>query len=317
MTAGRDLPLQRDRSGFVRQHGHRLHRHGNHIYFVRRPGRIPRAAAQPVDRRDGHVQRATLKTAGTATLTATDAANSLGGTSGPISVNAGALAHFLVVGAPTTVAAGGNVNFTVTAQDSFNNTVTGFTGTVHFTTTDAAATPPPDSTLASGTGQFSVTLKTVGPQTLTATAGAATGTSNPITVISNGVLAQFAITGAPSSTTAGTPFTIVVTAEDSGGNPVTSYTGTVHFKSTDTGTAVVLPLDYTFLPAENGVHTFTTGVTLVTAGAQTVGVADTTTTTATGSATITVNPAAAAEFYCVCSLECHRGWPDQRVGDGL
>ena len=64
----------------------------------------------------------------------------------------------------------------------------------------------------------------------------------------------------------GTAFTVTVTAVDSSGNTVTGYTGKVHFTSTDA--AAVLPADYTFVAADNGVHTF--NVTLKTAGSQTI-----------------------------------------------
>ncbi len=50
------------------------------------------------------------------------------------------------------------------------------------------------------------------------------------------------------------PFQGTVTAWDANSQPVPGYTGTVHFTGT---TGVVLPTDYTFTPADNGVHTFT------------------------------------------------------------
>src|SRR5262249_24834493 len=49
---------------------------------------------------------------------------------------------------------------------------------------------------------------------------------------------------APSGSTAGSPFTVTVTALDASGNTVPGYTGTVHFTSTDT--SAPLPPDYTF-----------------------------------------------------------------------
>ena len=61
---------------------------------------------------------------------------------------------------------------------------------------------------------------------------------------------------------------MTVTAEDSYGNVATGYTGAVAFRSGDA--RAVLPADYTFVAGDNGVHTFTNAVTLVTAGTQTV-----------------------------------------------
>jgi subtilase family serine protease len=100
------------------------------------------------------------------------------------------------------------------------------------------------------------------------------------------------VVSAPTTTTAGAPFSITVTADDANGNPVTGYTGTVHFTSSD-GQAV-LPPNYTFTSADNGSHAFS--VTLETAGSQSVSVADTSNSSIGGSATLTVNAAAASKL---------------------
>src|SRR5262249_40747371 len=89
----------------------------------------------------------------------------------------------------------------------------------------------------------------------------------------------------------GTPFDITVTALDPSGNVDTSYQGTVTFSTTDPDSGVVLPGDYTFTTGtggDNGVHTFSGGVTLGTVGDQTLTVTDTVS-GITGSATITVH----------------------------
>ena len=92
----------------------------------------------------------------------------------------------------------------------------------------------------------------------------------------------------PTSATAGTSFSVTVTALNASNQTVTGYTGTVHFTSSDSQVAG-LPANYTFTAAA-GVHTFT-GLTLKTAGSQTVTATDTVTSTITGSATVTVSPA--------------------------
>src|SRR5262249_27525803 len=110
---------------------------------------------------------ATLKTAGLQTITATDTgSSSISGTSGPITVSAGTATHY-TVNAPPVVGPATAFNFTVTAQDAFNNTDASYSGTVSFTSTDGQGVLPANSTLASGTGTFSATLKTAGLQTLT------------------------------------------------------------------------------------------------------------------------------------------------------
>jgi sugar lactone lactonase YvrE len=89
----------------------------------------------------------------------------------------------------------------------------------------------------------------------------------------------------PSSTPAGTPFTITVTAQDLGTNPVTGYTGTVHFTATN-GTMA----QYTFTPADMGSRPFT--ITLTHAMTLTVTGTDTAVPPVTGSTTFTITPAA-------------------------
>src|SRR5260370_26425336 len=94
---------------------------------------------------------------------------------------------------------------------------------------------------------------------------------------------------APSSTTAGSPFSITVTAQDANNNTLTSYFGTIHFSSTDA--AAVLPSNYTFTAADAGVPTFT-GVILKTAGTQSVTTTAQDQSSTTGNPSVPVNPAA-------------------------
>jgi ELWxxDGT repeat protein len=95
--------------------------------------------------------------------------------------------------------------------------------------------------------------------------------------------------GAPSAATAGTAFSLTVTARDALDRVNTGYLGTVTFTSSD-GTAD-LPGTYTFTSADQGVHTFT--VTLRTAGSQTVSATDRGASSITDTATVAINPAAA------------------------
>ena len=79
--------------------------------------------------------------------------------------------YFVVQGMPTSLAANETFSFTVTAKDATTgSTATGYTGSVHFSSTDPSAVLPADSTLASGTGIFSATFKTSGSQSITVTA---------------------------------------------------------------------------------------------------------------------------------------------------
>jgi uncharacterized repeat protein (TIGR01451 family) len=117
-------------------------------------------------------------------------------------VGPGPATHFSVA-APTSVTSNVAFNFTVTALDAFNNTATGYTGTVHFPSTDGdvATVLPADYTFTAtdaGTHSFSAKLQTVGPQTITATDTAypiITGTTS-IAVGPNALLGQVATTDA-------------------------------------------------------------------------------------------------------------------------
>jgi hypothetical protein len=92
----------------------------------------------------------------------------------------------------------------------------------------------------------------------------------------------------PTPAMAGTAQSVTVTAFDLAGNPDPSYTGTVHFSSSDVQAG--LPADYTFTAADHGTHTFS--VTLDTAGAQSLTVSDGVTfASATTSAQVTPAPA--------------------------
>ena len=111
----------------------------------------------------------TFKTAGSQTVSVADSSNgSIAGTSSAVVVGSAAATHFALAASSTHVA-GTPFNITVTAKDPFNNTVTSYAGTVHFTSSDPAAALPADSMLTNGTGTFSATMKTAGSQTLTAT----------------------------------------------------------------------------------------------------------------------------------------------------
>jgi hypothetical protein len=76
---------------------------------------------------------------------------------------------------------------------------------------------------------------------------------------------------APSAVVAGQPFALAVTAIDPWGNTASTYSGTVHFSSTDPDAQ--LPDDYTFGTADGGAHT--SDAALQTAGPQAILVQDT------------------------------------------
>jgi photosystem II stability/assembly factor-like uncharacterized protein len=90
------------------------------------------------------------------------------------------------VTAPASAAAGVPLTFAVTALDQFGNTASGYTGTVHFTSSDGAAVLPADALLTNGTGTFTATLNSTGSRTIAATdtvTSSITGTSADIVVV--------------------------------------------------------------------------------------------------------------------------------------
>jgi hypothetical protein len=96
------------------------------------------------------------------------------------------------------------------------------------------------------------------------------------------------VLSAPDTVDPGTPFDLSVAAVDPFGQAAFGYTGTVTFATTDPDPGVVLPADYSFTPADQGTHTFSGGVTLMTPGDQTITATDTSDATVAGSATVTV-----------------------------
>jgi len=147
---------------------------------------------------------------------------------------------------------------------------------VHFTSSDTQAPLPANAVLMNGTGAFSATLKTLGGQTLNATdsvAASITGTSNSINVVSTATT-HFSVKTFPTAR-AGTPFNLTVTALDASNNTATTYSGTVHFTSSDP--MAVLPANSTLT---NGTGTFS--ATLNTVGLKTITATDTVTASITG-----------------------------------
>ena len=230
---------------------------------------------------------------------------------------AAAAASTLSASAPANATAGTSFNVTVTAKDAYGNTATGYTGTVHFTSSDGQAVLPANYTFVAGDAgvhTFSVTLKTAGSQTVTATdtvTGSITGTSG---IGGRGCRrGQHVVGQCTDQCHGGHSFNVTVTAKDAYGNTATGYTGTVHFTSSD-GQAV-LPANYTFVSGDAGVHTFS--VTLKTAGNQTVTATDTVTGSITGSSgTVAVAAAAASTLSAQCTGQCDGRAQLQRHGHG-
>jgi len=225
----------------------------------------------------------------------------------PVTVNAAPAMLVLAPVGTATSTAGTPISFTVTAEDPFGSAITTYPGVVHFASSDTSTgvVLPPDSTLVSGQGTFSATLIRAGAQTINASDNVGSGAS-PMTV--NVVAApatHLAITATSgSTTTAGNPIALAVSALDQYGNTDQSYAGTVHFTSTDTSSGVVLPAD-THLMYGQG----TFSATLDRAGSQAIYATDNASAFISGAVTIQVIAAAASKVSMVAPSSAIVGQP--------
>jgi hypothetical protein len=221
---------------------------------------------------------------------------------GTTRVGVSAATHFSVAAQASSVV-GAAFNFSVTALDASNNVAASYTGTVQVSSSDfQAVLSPASSKLVNGTGIFSATMNTAGGQTITATdtvAASITGTSASIEV-STAPSNHFSIT-ASASATAGAPFNFTVTALDGANNPLSNYSGTVSFTSSDSQASV--PENSTLT---NGTGSFS--ATLKTAGNQIISASDTVTASMNGTSNgIKVTPAAANHFSVTTTAYANSG----------
>jgi hypothetical protein len=180
----------------------------------------------------------TLFDAGTTTLTVSQ--GTIAGTSGAFTVSAGSADTF-VLPTPSTQTAGTAFDETITAVDAYGNTASGWTPGVKCVTISGPSASP-DATApiypaagacaagnssltfdASGHAPASITVFDAGTTTLTATAGAVTGSSGTFTV--SPLAASSFVLSTPSAPGTGTAFDETITAVDLYGNTSTDYAG--------------------------------------------------------------------------------------------
>jgi len=251
-----------------------------------------------------HVFTVTLRTTGTQSVTARDTvARSIVGVQSGIVVTPHVVKNLVVSGMTTPRTAGTTGSIRVTALDAAGKRVNSYRGTVHFASSDAAASLPLDYTFKAadnGTHVFvgRVILRTAGTQSVSATDTATASIAGTQTgIVVNATPLQ--VSGMTTPRTAGTAGSIRVTAVDAGGNPNPSYLGTIHFTSSDA--KAKLPADYKFVAADNGTHAFV-DVILKTAGTQSISATDTATASIKGAQTGIVVTAAALSKLVVSGL---------------
>jgi hypothetical protein len=220
----------------------------------------------------------TLKTAGAWSVIATDTANAISGSATvTVAPAAGASCDVTVIGK-----SGADVALRVRVSDAFTNLATGYTGTLSFSSpTDAQAQLPPPTTYVAndrGSHDFTAVLPTPGDQIIRATDTAAPFFCQANVSI---VTAQFfAVSFQGSEAWAGTPRTATVQAQDANGKPITTYTGTIVFSSSDP----LASLPPSVIVAQADAGRTTVNVTFKTIGLQTFTAKDSGVATETGTA---------------------------------
>ena len=248
----------------------------------------------------------------TATLAVTDGTLGSGSTAGTgvsLTVSPAPVNSFGVT-APASATEGASFSFTVTALDPFGNTVTGYSGTVSFSSSDAQASLPGNHTFTTGAGNdngvhtFSATLNTEGSKSITVTDGSSITGSVSISV-GDAALTD-ASTSASVATNEGSSTGTLTVAQFSDANPgdhTADFSATIHWGDGNNSAGTVSYNSGTGTYSVTGSHTYTDehatyavtvdvadagGSTLTGIGKMTVSVADVAPVVAVDQASVTV-----------------------------
>jgi len=244
----------------------------------------------------------TLKTTGSATITANDIANSsiTGSTSPSIAVNAGAFAKLQILAPGETAApgtatgktgtaavqtAGTTFNVAINAVDANWNRISTINDVVGLTCSDVNAGLDANAALSGGTTTLSVMPRTAGSTTVTATDitdAAKTANTTPGITVAAGPFARLQLlvpgelpapgtstgkTGVPLQQMAGENFVVKVNAVDSNWNKVATATDLISVTSSDM--SAVLPANSSLVAATQSLN-----VTFNTPGSATITASD-------------------------------------------
>jgi hypothetical protein len=241
----------------------------------------------------GKASPITIYDAGSTALTASD--GTIGGKSASFTVNALSTTSRFSLSTPSPTA-GQSFSETITAQDTYGNTTTGYTGKQTLTFSGPAKSPnntspsyPFQVTFGSGTGSAAITLYDAQTTTLKASQSTISGESDSFAVAS-GAPSSFAVTS-PGAQTAGTAFNLAITAKDAYANGVAGAQPIVFSlpSSAPDGTAPAYPASVTFAAGEAKAP-----ITL--SDAQTTQIKLTQGSATTTSSSFTVSPAALSAF---------------------
>ena len=209
-------------------------------------------------------------------------------------------ANRLILTAPGQVIGGGTFGITVDAEDIYGNIDTSYNGSVvvglHGAPAGVKLSGPTVVSVKAGVGTLAGLSLNLpgGPDTLSANSSGnvLSGVSNAITVSPT---THFAFSGMPGQLTAGSSFTLKVTAETASNHVDPGYLGTIFLASSDPRAVFAGGSTLTFTAGEEGIALVT--VTLKTAGNATVSAVDMTKKTAAGvSPAVVVGAASVAAF---------------------
>jgi ELWxxDGT repeat protein len=237
-----------------------------------------------------HAFDVTLRSLGSHSVTATDTVT--GTIIGSINISVGASpVTSTITATPESIVADGTSTSTITVQykNAEGTDLTAGGGTLTLNTTAGSLSVP----LNNNDGTYTATLTSstsLAEATIGGVLDGVTMTDTAAVAFTAGAAASFLVS-APAAVSPGVPFHVTITARDANGHTATGYTGTIHFTSSDA--SATLPSNYTFVGGDNGVHTFTSGVTLNIAGVRSITATDTVTASIAGSANVTVNPISA------------------------
>jgi N,N-dimethylformamidase beta subunit-like protein len=216
----------------------------------------------------------TLRTPGTQWVSVTDTANAALTSQQTVTIAPSATAASLSVSGLTNAAAGVSQTVTVTARDASGNVVTGYTGTITFSSTDSQASLPANYTfLAADNGVHNfpggVILRTAGTQIVAATdTGNAGITGSQSVTVSPGPLASLALTPSSSSITAGGSQGYTAAGSDQYGNSLGDLTASTTFTIAPNGscTGAICTAIVAGSHAVTGSNTGITGTASLTVG---------------------------------------------------
>jgi len=223
-------------------------------------------------------------TDGEQSLIATDTARPALTSSTITQDRAGAAKSYSLSALPATAVGGEPLPLLITALDVHGNVVKNYGGVAHVASTDSTDRLPADGGFTRGVRTVSIAFVTGGPHFATVSEVGGTISANTTTV--NVVAATFfAVTFAGPDAWANAAASATIRAQDTFGQPVTNYAGTITFTSSDS--AAVKPADVVLTGSEGGVATV--NVTFNTVGVQTLTATDTVSALKTGTGSVAVH----------------------------